>query len=510
MSQDQSPDQPQGPSADGDRPHTDPSSTQPIPAQQPTYGQYGAQGQQNQPNQQGQSSPYGQQSQQGQQGQQSPYGQQNQQGQGHGQPGPYGQQSQNRPSPYGQNPYGAPGQSSQQGAFGQPSNGSSNPMTTPPTPSGTTRRRSRGVWFAVPIAAILAAALASVSTYALTNNPNSASGGTGSPSVKINPSDYQNNNAVNWTSVASKVSPSVVSITVRVGNSGDQGSGVVLDKSGDIVTNNHVVAAAKSSGSVQVTLSNNKTYSAKIVGTDPSTDLAVIKITNAPSDLTAMPFGSSKSLVVGQPVMAVGNPLGLSGTVTTGIISALNRPVTTSEAQAGQAADPVVTNAIQTSAAINPGNSGGALVSASGKLIGINSSIATLGQSSQTTQSGNIGIGFAIPVEVVNNITGQLLKSGKAVHAQLGVTAGTAIAKVDGATQAAAQVKSVKSASAASRAGLKVGDFIIDVDGQSVAGSDSLVGFVRARNVGDKVKLTVIRNGNKQDVTVTLGKAPSN
>lgn len=493
MPQDQSADQPQGSPADDDHPHTDPSSTQPAPAQQPTYGQHGAQGQQ------GQSSPYGQQSQYGQQGQP------NQQGQPH----PYGEQSQNRPSPYGQNPYGTPGQSSQ-GAFGQPSNGSSaNPMTAPPTPSGTTGRRSRGVWFAVPIAAILAAALASGTTYALTNNPNSASGGTGTTNV-INPSDYQNNNGVNWTSVAAKVSPSVVSITVRVGNGGDQGSGVVLDKSGDIVTNNHVVAAAKSSGSVQVTLSNNKTYSAKIVGTDPSTDLAVIKITNAPSNLTAMPFGSSKALVVGQPVMAIGNPLGLSGTVTTGIISALNRPVTTSEAQAGQATDPVVTNAIQTSAAINPGNSGGALVNASGKLIGINSSIATLGQSSQTTQSGNIGIGFAIPVEVVTNITGQLLKSGKAVHAQLGVTAGTANARVDGATQTAAQIKSVKSSSAASRAGLKVGDFIIDVDGQPVAGSESLVGFVRARNVGDKVKLTIIRNGNKQDVTVTLGKAPAN
>ncbi len=373
-------------------------------------------------------------------------------------------------------------------------------------------RRSRAAWFAVPIAAILAAALASGATYALTSGRTGNGGGSASgATVKVNPSDYQNNNAVNWTGVSAKVTPSVVSITVRVGSGGDQGSGVVLSKSGDIVTNNHVVSAAGSGGTVQVTLSNNATYPASIVGTDPSTDLAVIKIKDAPSNLTPMPLGSTGALVVGQPVMAVGNPLGLSGTVTTGIISSLNRPVTTGGGQGSTSASPVVTNAIQTSAAINPGNSGGALVSASGKLIGINSSIATLGSSSSSSsQSGNIGIGFAIPVDVVRNITGQLVKSGKAVHAQLGVTAANGNAKVGSATEAAAQVKSVRSGSAASRAGLKVDDYITAVDGKQVAGSDSLVGFVRAYNVGQKVELTVVRGGSEQKITVTLGEASTN
>ncbi|MEO8850537.1 MAG: trypsin-like peptidase domain-containing protein [Allobranchiibius sp.] len=396
----------------------------------------------------------------------------------------------------GQQPYSAPGGAGYGSAM------------TAPQPA----RRSRTAWFAVPIAAILAAALASGATYALTNG-RAGSGGGGSAAgatVKINPSDYQNNNAVNWTGAAKKVTPSVVSITVRVGNGGDQGSGVVLSKSGDIVTNNHVVSAAVSSGTVQVTLSNNSTYPATIIGTDPSTDLAVIRIKNAPSDLTPMPLGSAGALVVGQPVMAVGNPLGLSGTVTTGIISALNRPVTTGGGQGSTSASPVVTNAIQTSAAINPGNSGGALVSASGKLIGINSSIATLGGGSSSSQSGNIGIGFAIPVDVVKNITGQLVKTGKAVHAQLGVTASNGNAKVGNATEAAAQIRSVQSGSAAGRAGLKVGDYITAVDGKQVAGSDSLVGFVRAYNVGQKIELTVVRGGSEQKVTVTLGQASAN
>ncbi|WP_243757603.1 trypsin-like peptidase domain-containing protein [Allobranchiibius sp. GilTou38] len=438
---------------------------------------------------------------------QQPYGRpmnpqgQHPQGQ-HPQQGGYAAQSQQGPqSPQGpQGPQGSP--YAYQSAHGGSAFG--------PAPAAP-RRRNRSTLYAVPIAAILAAALASGTTYALTDHGSTTSAGATSPAtVKLNPADYQNNNAVNWTSTASKVSPSVVSITVRSGNSGDQGSGVVLDKSGDIVTNNHVVSAAVNSGTVQVTLSNNETYGASIVGTDASTDLAVIKLKNPPSTLTPMPLGSAGSLVVGQPVMAVGNPLGLSGTVTTGIISALNRPVNTSESDSAANTLPVVTNAIQTSAAINPGNSGGALVSASGKLIGINSSIATLGQSSGSSQSGNIGIGFAIPVDVVKNITGQLLKSGKATHAQLGVMAEDGTTKLNGATEAAAQVKSVNSGSAAGRAGLKPGDYIIDVDGQQVASSDSLVGFIRARNVGQKVVLTVVRGGQQQKVTVTLGEASSN
>ena len=195
-----------------------------------------------------------------------------------------------------------------------------------------------------------------------------------------------------------------------------------------MLTNNHVVAGAEK---LTVTLADGRTYEAEVRGTDPSTDLAVITIKNAPSDLTPIAIGDSDKIAVGDPVMAVGNPLGLAGTVTTGIVSALNRPVTTEAESDGGQADPngqaqgagetVVTNAIQTSAAINPGNSGGALVNASGQLIGINSAIASLGSSSGG-QSGSIGIGFAIPVNEATSIAKQLIDSGTAAHAYLGVT----------------------------------------------------------------------------------------
>ncbi|TWP35460.1 trypsin-like peptidase domain-containing protein [Leekyejoonella antrihumi] len=424
--------------------------------------------------------------------------------QGHGRPvGGPGQP--NRP---GQQPYAA----ASQGSY-------------PPPPGGQqpTRRRSRAPWVAVPVAAILAAVLASGGTYAMTHNnaTGAGAGGTSTTIVKANPADFGNAGQVNWSATASKVTPSVVSITAVKGQNGDQGSGVVLDTAGNIVTNNHVVAVVGKGGTVTVTLSNNNSYQAKVIGTDPSTDLAVIRLENPPKGLTPITMGDDSKLVVGQPVMAIGNPLGLAGTVTTGIVSSLNRPVTTQEEtnpgsggsgtnpfglqQQQQAQQTVTTNAIQTSAAINPGNSGGALVSGSGQLIGINSSIATVGQSSASSQSGNIGIGFAIPVSVVKNITGQLIKDGKATHAQVGVTVQTATVKVNGATEQAAKVVTVKKGSSAAKAGLKAGDVITAVDGKSVVSSDALVGYVRAKTVGQKIKLTVIRGGQQQSVTVTLG-----
>ena len=221
-------------------------------------------------------------------------------------------------------------------------------------------------------------------------------------------------NSPDWTATAAAVKNAVVAIKVEGSSGQGQGSGVVTDAQGHIVTNNHVVSGAGQGAKLSVTI-GDKTYSAQVVGTDPSTDLAVLKLENPPSNLTVASWGDSSTLKVGQPVMAVGNPLGLSDTVTTGIVSALNRPVTTQAVTDNDnnvsdqgSSDVVVTSAIQTNAAINPGNSGGALVDSSGALVGITSSIASLASNgSSSGQSGNIGIGFAIPSAQVKSVVEQ-------------------------------------------------------------------------------------------------------
>jgi putative serine protease PepD len=333
-----------------------------------------------------------------------------------------------------------------------------------------------------------------------------------------------NASAPDWTATAKAVAPSVVSITVTSGQTGGQGSGVVIDNQGHILTNNHVATGAGADATISVTLNDGRTYDAKIVGTDPSTDLAVLLLNNPPSDLVPMSIGDSSQVVVGQPVMAIGNPLGLSGTVTTGIVSALDRPVTTqaAESQQGQqgqqgqlpgaqqqqtASDAVVTNAIQTSAAINPGNSGGALVTADGKLIGINSSIASLG-SSAGSQSGNIGIGFAIPVNEAKSIADQLIATGTAQHAYIGVSAGDTTVTDGNSKRQAALVQSVSQGTPAAQAGLQAQDAVIAIDGKPIDSSEALVANIHEHKVGDTVTITVIRGSQKQDIKITLAARP--
>src|SRR6478609_6829737 len=385
------------------------------------------------------------------------------------------------------------------------------------------KRRGAGQLTAV---AVLAALLASGGTAAATHYwPQDAATTTASTtalgSTAAAPVKQGSASAPDWTATASVVSPSVVSITATLAQGGAQGSGVIIDKSGHVLTNNHVVSGAQK---LTVTLSDGRTYDAEVRGTDPSTDLAVITIKNAPSDLAPVAIGDSDKIAVGDPVMAVGNPLGLAGTVTTGIVSALNPPVTTeaeSEAPSdGSQADPnaqtqtggggetVVTNAIQTSAAINPGNSGGALVNASGQLIGINSAIASLGSSSGG-QSGSIGIGFAIPVNEATSIAKQLIDSGTATHAYLGVTQKDGSASDGSATRAGAEVTSVGDGTPAAAAGLEVGDVIVAVNGQRVESADSLVGHVREKTAGDEVTLTVLRDGKSVEVKATLAAKPT-
>lgn len=366
--------------------------------------------------------------------------------------------------------------------------------------------------------AVLAALLSSGGTIAAARlfpvdaqSPSAASTsqlGRGTDSAPVVQADAS---APDWSTTAAAVSPSVVSITASTAQGGGQGSGVIIDEAGHVLTNNHVVAGADR---LTVTLSDGRTFDAEVRGTDPSTDLAVITISGNPTGLTPVAIGDSDALDVGDPVMAVGNPLGLAGTVTTGIVSALNRPVTTAaegDGQGGQfgqgQSEPVVTNAIQTSAAINPGNSGGALVNASGQLVGINSSIASLGSSSGG-QSGNIGIGFAIPVNEATSIAEQLIATGTATHAYLGVTPQDGQASDGSARIAGAEVTSVGDGTPASQAGLRVGDVVTEVDGERVESALSLVGHIREKSAGDQVTLTVLRDGSSIEVKATLAAKP--
>ena len=317
-------------------------------------------------------------------------------------------------------------------------------------------------------------------------------------------------NSPDWTATAAAVKNAVVAIKVEGSSGQGQGSGVVIDAQGHIVTNNHVVSGAGQGAKLSVTI-GDKTYSAQVVGTDPSTDLAVLKLENPPSNLTVASWGDSSKLKVGQPVMAVGNPLGLSDTVTTGIVSALNRPVTTQAVTDNDnnvsdqgSSDVVVTSAIQTNAAINPGNSGGALVDSSGALVGITSSIASLASNgSSSGQSGNIGIGFAIPSAQVKSVVEQLIANGTVKHPQLGIRASNGTS----GTQLGAQVEDIAQGSAAAQAGLQKGDLITAIDGTPVVGSESLVAQVRSHEVGKEVTLSVLRGSETLELKVTLGAA---
>ncbi len=342
----------------------------------------------------------------------------------------------------------------------------------------------------------------------------SAAGSTGSVPI---------GQSVDWGTVSQRVEPSVVTIQVSDGQTGGEGTGVIFDADGHVVTNNHVATAATGSNAqIRIILSDGRVYQGEITGTDPATDLAVIQIQDAPNDLTPATFGNSDDVAVGENVMAIGNPLGLSDTVTTGIISATDRPVTTqaSESESSQAdpfgfnrgqqtqPDPVVTNALQTDAAINPGNSGGPLVNAEGQVLGINSSIAST--ASGGGQSGSIGLGFAIPGNEVKRVATELVQDGSAEHARLGVSLGADdTATVDGTTRQAAVVAEVPSGTAAEQAGIRVGDAITAVDGDAVSGAESLTAQIRSRAPGQQVVLTVVRDGQQQEITATLGTAPA-
>lgn len=403
---------------------------------------------------------------------------------------------------------------SSQGSFLPPEQPAWEPS---PMPTKRKEKTKRGPGWLATIAIALAAALC---VWLLPSDWGSGTTSLGKSPVKVAteaPVVQASAKNTNWETVAKAVQPSVVAIQVASGNSGETGSGVIFDEAGHVITNYHVVASAISGNAkVQIELFNGKIYDAKVLGSDASTDLAVLEFVSPPKDLQMAALGSSTGLRVAQPVAAIGSPLGLENTVTTGIISALDRPVVVTQSSEGSgvqipglndrsgAGQQVVTNAIQVDAAINPGNSGGPLFDASGKVIGITSSIASLG-SSNGGQAGSIGIGFAIPVNLVRNVADQIITSGKVTHAMLGVTIDTAVAKIGGESRMGARVSTVVRGSGADRAGLKEGDLITKIDDYQVGSGVALTGYVRWYNPGDKVKLTVLRQDGTHEIEAELG-----
>ncbi|GAB2614448.1 S1C family serine protease [Pseudactinotalea suaedae] len=406
---------------------------------------------------------------------------------------PAGVRPPSSPSPnpyagYGPGPFGSFGTGQQPPA----------PPTPPiqqPAPNAPRPRRPRTALTAVT-AALLAATLASGGTAYLLRDDAAPGTASGDPQItQVQGVSAAVDGSPDWEAVAAAARPSVVAIDVRAAQGEAAGSGVILDSEGHVLTNNHVVEGATSA---QVMLWDGRLYEARVVGTDPTTDLAVLQIAEPPEDLTPATLGTSGDLGVGESVMAVGNPLGLDSTVTTGIISALDRPVAASSQSSSSTS---VTNAIQIDAAINPGNSGGPLFDEQGLVIGITSSIATL---SGGGASGSIGLGFAIPIDLATTIADQLIADGRAEHAYLGVTLQEGEGSADGVTRQGAQVVEVMPDTPAAGAGLEPGDVVVGIDDHAVGSAESLTGFVRQYSSGDEVTLTVIRGGESLDLTVTL------
>jgi putative serine protease PepD len=372
------------------------------------------------------------------------------------------------------------------------------PPVAPPKKEKAPGRHSTTVLIvAVLIAGLLGGVAGGTVAYLTTDetasgSPSSSSGSSsssGTPPLAERPPE-------SVAGISERVLPSTVYIVVEGAAQSGSGSGVVLDKDGNILTNNHVVEPSLSGGSLQAQLPDGTVGTARVVGRVPSMDLAVIRIEADPDSLVPAQVGDSDALVVGDPVIAVGAPLGLTGSVTAGIVSALDRPVTVGGTQ-----EQAIFSAIQTDAAINPGNSGGPLANGNGEIVGINSAIATLGGGILGQSSGSIGVGFSIPMSQASRIAQELIATGSATRATLGVT-------VDVSQETGgAQVQTVESGSPADGAGLRRGDVIVEFGGVPIANGISLIAQVRASEPGETVELVYRRGSATETVTVTLGTA---
>jgi putative serine protease PepD len=457
-----------------------------------------------------------------------PYGQSQQTQYGQSQQAPYGQ------SHYGANPYGVH-------SGGQPQPGPSYPAG-PGFANDPAHAPKRKAAFGVPtlVASIVAAGLIGGGVVA---GSNALLGDRLSPSAASNTSQagpviVNNREDVNAISAAAlKASPSVVTIKATSGSDGGTGSGIILDTQGHVLTNTHVVTldGKAANATMEVRTSDGKVYSAKIVGTDPLSDLAVIKIDN-PSGLVPATLGDSGKLNVGDTAVAIGSPLGLTGTVTDGIVSTLNRTISVASSaapkggadnsqggdQGFQFAPPgggetpstadqgsISINVIQTDAAINPGNSGGALVNTKGEIIGVNVAIASAGgDAASGSSSGNIGVGFSIPINNAKRVAQEIISAGKATHGQFGVSVKPkAAGSSSSGFSVGAEVATVESGSAADKAGIKVGDVVTKFQNLTISDPNQLTAAVREQAAGATVKVTVLRGGQLKDVDVTLGAA---
>jgi putative serine protease PepD len=411
--------------------------------------------------------------------------------------------------PQGAGPQAAGPQAPRYGSTAYPGYGYGMPPTggtTPPTGGGTwpygapepkkPRPGSRLVAVGA-LTAVLGGLAGGGLVAALDRNDQTAAGGI---TVQGSSAPAAANQSGTAEAAAATAMKSVVTLSVRGQQEGGTGSGVVIRSDGYILTNEHVIAVADGGGSITVAFSDGRTAPAKLVGADKATDLAVVKVNL--TGLTAATFADSDTIKVGQTVVAVGSPLGLNGTVTEGIVSALHRPTS------GASDNSAVIDAIQTDAAINPGNSGGALVDLAGRVVGINQSIATAGSNSgpfgQQGEPGNIGIGFAIPSDTAVRISQELISTGKATHAQLGVETQTATSD-DQQTAIGATIASVTPGSAAADAGIKAGDVVTKVDDRVIGQSEDLAATVRSYAPGTKVTLTIKRGNDTRTVAVTLG-----
>ncbi|MGR4851019.1 S1C family serine protease [Streptomyces sp. LARHCF252] len=365
-------------------------------------------------------------------------------------------------------------------------------------------RRRGGLVVAILAAALVAGGLGGGLGYTLAKNNDENSGST-TVSASTSGGDLKRDPGT-VAGVAAKALPSTVTIEAE-SNSGEGGTGTgfVFDKQGHIVTNNHVVAGAVDGGKLTATFPSGKKYDAEVVGHAQGYDVAVVKLKNAPSDLKPLTLGDSEKVAVGDATIAIGAPFGLSDTVTTGIISAKNRPVASSDGSGSQAS---YMSALQTDASINPGNSGGPLLDAQGNVIGINSAIQSTGNGGfGTGQSGSIGLGFAIPINQAEYVAQELIKTGKPVYAKIGASVSLDDSS-DGAQitdQGAGGAAPVEPGGPAAKAGLKPGDVITKLDDRVIDSGPTLIGEIWTHKPGDKVTITYERGGKQQTVDVTLG-----
>jgi putative serine protease PepD len=302
--------------------------------------------------------------------------------------------------------------------------------------------------------------------------------------------------------IAREVLPAVVTISAKAGAEGGTGSGEIIAADGVVVTNDHVISVAADGGTIEVILSDGVTKPAELVGRDPRTDLAVLRVSTR-SDLPTVEFGDSASLSVGEPVVALGAPLGLSGTVTSGIVSALGRDIPVPTGDGGQT---VLAGTIQTDASINPGNSGGALVDCTGGLVGVNTAILTVPNEAGHGGGGNVGIGFAVPAETVQSVTSQLLDNGRVAHPTFGM-ATTPIPESTAeefGTPPGLFVQSVTKGGPADLAGLQRGDIISTIDGQRATQPTVVLHVLATSSVGDQVEIEYYREGQAHSADLTL------